>query len=136
MNIEEFERKLNRRPLRQVPTEWRATILQAATGSSLAFAEQRRGFSWRELFWPSPSAWVSLATVWVLILILNLASTEPEAEGLAPKYPVPANGQLLMALEQQRRLRAELMDTTAVVATDDATPPKPRSQSRSAIHRA
>ncbi len=69
MSFDDFENKLRRQPMREIPPQWRRDILAAARLAAPAAPR------WREFLWPCPQAWASLAAVWALILALHLAST-------------------------------------------------------------
>jgi hypothetical protein len=80
MNPDDFERQLQRQSFRPVPVEWRAEILAASATAvrpapkpSLGSVLNARLSS---LLWPCPQAWAGLASAWVLILAVNLASRE------------------------------------------------------------
>lgn len=92
MNLDDFEQHLARQPLRNLPAEWRAEILDAArepaprgaqsprppAPESLFASLTAKTARWREWFWPSPAAWGALAACWVGVLFLNLAAA-PDA---------------------------------------------------------
>ncbi len=108
--------------MRQVPGHWRAQILQTAKqverrGSRV---ESQNKASWiYQLLWPCPQAWGALAAVWVLVLVLNFAGSEKAEVGVA-KASVESR-EVLMAVKQQSRFRAELMSASD---TPVAEPPK------------
>lgn len=136
MNPEDFEKRLQRQPLRQLPSEWRADILHAATA-----ANARRSivnwplfiFSklWRELIWPARRIWVGFAFVWVAIVAVNFADAE-KSGGLEASTKVPL-GNLITVWQQQQELLTEL---NSPESPDMDKPrhslPKPRSDRRSA----
>src|ERR1041384_6724403 len=121
MNSDDFEQRLQRQPLREVPPEWRAGILAAAGAPSTVSAKSEtdgqagrgggrgsRPAVWlHELLWPCPQAWASLVAVWGVILVLNTVTGVPastaEKQGSAPS---PA---LLAALEEQERFLSEFL---------------------------
>ena len=98
---EQFEQRLSRQPLRQIPGEWRAEILAAAREA------QRPGTATRHprsllstinhqlstLLWPHPKAWAGLAAVWVFIFAVNF-SMRDKSPGIAEKVcaAVAGNG--------------------------------------------
>jgi len=65
-----FEEKLRNQPFRQVPASWQREIINVAPAPS-----------WREWLWPSPVAWGAVATVWVLIALLQWAAPQPRGNG-------------------------------------------------------
>jgi len=127
MKPDDFEKQLEHQPLREIPAEWRDEILGAArAGHRLqlsTFGFQRSSW-WRELLWPCPQAWAGLAAVWMLILAMNAASREPMAA--AGSRTSLHLRELIAALQEQRRLFSELIETSA----PDKPPgnaPQPRS---------
>ena len=144
MNPDDFEKRLQRQPLRQMPPEWREGILSAAHHASPAHHAPRTAqlvFPSRsllstinhllsDLLWPRPAAWAGLAAVWVVILGLN-AATQDASRALA-KQASPVSPQLLMAFQEQERLLAELIGPRETPAAERPKPalPRPRSERR------
>jgi len=121
MKPDDFERKLERQPVRRVPAGWRAEILRTAeTAASRDEAElvPHQKAWWRELLWPCPQAWAGLAALWMVIWFLNVASREP-GQGARTAGTPPAR-EALMALKERRRMLAEL-----ACPPEPAEPPKP-----------
>lgn len=85
---------------------------------------------WHELIWPCRHAWAGMATVWVLLLTLQLASRDSTAV-VARKTP-PPSPEVLMVLRQQKLLLAELVERPELRAADrpKVVPPRPRSERR------
>lgn len=89
---------------------------------------------WRELIWPSRRAWVGLSAVWLVIgaadLELKASSPWRLAERSAPAQVV------VQAVEEQRRLLAELLPSTQRPPAEPPPPeaplpsPRPRSEGR------
>src|ERR1039458_52541 len=103
-NMDEFEQFLKKQPLREVPPAWRAEILPSA-----AQPEAVQPTWWSVWLWPSPAAWTGLACVWIVILVLNVATRPSEAERqLAERSPAPSHD-MALALAQQRRELAQLL---------------------------
>jgi hypothetical protein len=139
--FKEFERRVSNQPLKQVPGEWRAEILAAVAADANRRHEVSREFtfaatvgSWLStILWPHPKAWAGLATVWMLILALNLSMHErgpvPEAKAAAPTQAVMAE------LRQQHKLYAELIGTTDPRDADrqPLLRPRPRSERAEAL---
>lgn len=130
MNMDDFEQQLRKQPIRPVPAAWRKEILSAAR----AEAEKNRitGFivfwaALREWLWPAPQAWAGLAVVWVAVLCLQFAPVSGPGSTETARVKIPAEAELALVLEEQRRLRAELLDETPKAATSTMTP-RPRSQ--------
>ncbi len=135
MNRDDFEKRLERQPMRAVPPEWRAQILREATAAvpdrrNTAGKERQPGTAatawWRELLWPRPLAWASLAAAWVVIAILHSAT--PAAPTLAAQ-PTASSSAVLQHFAEQRRELAGLLDTaTGPEAPHTTNPSGPRSQ--------
>jgi hypothetical protein len=102
--MNEFERKLQRQPFRDVPAQWRAEIVPS--GEALPRASD---WTWRDWFWPAPQAWAGLAAIWLLLALLNsLAPRQASARAMdvarANSVPVAS----LFAFQTHARLVAEL----------------------------
>jgi hypothetical protein len=124
--MDEFEKLLSKQPLREVPPAWRKEILSVLPGPKAV------GPRWREWLWPSPVAWAGLACIWVVILMLNVA-TRPSAmeRQLAERSPVPSPD-VALALARQRSELAQLLGSTveSPVEPKRRYPPGPQSESR------
>src|SRR5450759_3719478 len=121
MNTEDFEKRLQREPVRQIPGEWREQILSAARQASLPQQAPRtthhapRSASLLSTFyhqlsallWPHPTARAGLAAVWLMILGINL-TTQNDSTVIA-KRTSPASPQVFMAFQEQERLLIELI---------------------------
>jgi hypothetical protein len=82
---------------------------------------------WRELIQPSRRIWAGLACVWVLIAMLNLASSEPAMKIAAQSKP--PSGEEVRALIEQRRMFTQLIGPLSEPAyTQKRTSPGPRSE--------
>jgi hypothetical protein len=135
--MNEFEQKLSRQSLRQIPGDWRAEILSAAEPAAdvrrPTFAARRSLLSTlnhqlTNIFWPHPKAWAGLAAVWILIFALNFTmrdKTPVVAEKISPPSP-----EVVAELRQQRLLFAELIGSTETRVADRQKffLPKPRSE--------
>ena len=124
--MDEFEQFLKKQPLREVPPAWRAGILPPA-----AQPETVQPTGWREWLWPAPAAWAGLACVWVVILVLNVATRPLAAERqLADRSPAPSHD-MALALAQQQRELAQLLGSPAEspAETKRRYPPGPQSES-------
>src|ERR1039457_4444776 len=109
MNTEDFEKRLQRQPLRQIPGEWREEILSAAREASLPEHAPRTTHhvpakasllstlhhQLSTLLWPHPTAWAGLAAVWLVILGINL--TTRDASQAVAKHVSPVSPQVFMA---------------------------------------
>ena len=119
--MDDFEQKLQRQPLRQIPGEWREEILVAADVNrrnrpvrefTFAATTFRRLLSTLNhqlstLLWPHPKAWAGLAAVWILILAVDF-SLRDKAQVMAEKS-APPSPEVIVELRQQQRLLAELI---------------------------
>ena len=139
MNSDDFEKQLQRQPLRQIPSEWRDEILSVARNAEAAGAaatslDHPRAASemtaswWREWLWPCPEAWAGLAAVWLVILGVNVTAPSPETQ-MAAKPLVPQH-EVSTQLAEQRRELARLLDLTldSTPAARPGSPPGPRSE--------
>lgn len=136
-NPDPFEERLRRQPLRQPPQSWRAEILATArqdstTRGSSVPGEARETLSARlgAFLWPSPVAWAGLAAVWLLILGLNLATSDKPP--IVAKAPSSSASQLYFALRDQDRLLRELIgpaDPGQPLAPKRREPPMPQPRS-------
>jgi len=132
---EQFEKRLQRLPLRKAPAAWREEILSAARK-----AESPRHASpvtWQSLIatlnsrlstllWPHPRAWAGLAAAWVLICALNFTYRD-DAPPASARRAAPPSPQLREMLREQERLLAELVEDTPVVNRPKTGPPRPHS---------
>ena len=145
MSTEDFEKRLQRQPLRQIPSEWRAEILSAARQASLAqHAPRTTQHAHRPasllstihhqlstLLWPHPVAWAGLAAVWLVILGLGYAMREP-APRAEVRYAAPPSPEMRAMLQPQAQLLAELVGPLEKPQAQRPRPaaPQPRSQRR------
>ena len=133
MKPDDFESRLKRQPLRQVPAAWRGEILAAAVSNSRFSTLDSRPSWLSTLFWPNPKAWGTLAAAWAVIFAMNIWLRDkpaPVAETLAP----PPR-EVIVALEQQRRLFAELIGQSSAPEAVPQNPflPRPRSERRNEL---
>ncbi len=151
MNSDDFEQYLQRQPIRPVPTEWRREILSAVAAVppnnaadkplwrfrvvDLVTASTPK-LGWREWFWPSPAAWATLATVWLVIctglviVVTHLTASETPAIA-ASKTPLPAPQILTMVVENRQLIeKLKLMDVAPVPNDTSSTMPGPQSERR------
>ena len=130
--MEQFERRLRRQPVKEIPTEWRAEIL-AATQTTSRPRPRASFFSTLNsqlstVFWPHPKAWAGLAAVWIFILVLNF-STRDSSPQLAVKS-TPPSPEVIVQLKKQQRMFAELVGSYEPKDADrqKSFSPKPRSE--------
>jgi hypothetical protein len=139
---DQFEQRLSRQPLRQIPAGWREEILVAAdvyrrnrpvrefTFAATTFRESLSTLNAQlaALLWPHPAAWAGLAAVWILILAMDFSARDRSpamAANSAP--PSPA---VMLELRQQQRLLAELIGSRDTSDADRSKSfvPHPRSE--------
>jgi hypothetical protein len=142
MNTEDFEKRLQRQPLRQIPGEWREGILSAARQASPSEHAPRTTHhvsparsllstlhhQLSTILWPHPTAWAGLAAVWLVILGVNL--TTRDASTVVAKRAALVSPQVFMAFQEQERLLAELIGPRdpPVAERPKPAPPRPRSE--------
>ena len=132
MNMDDFEQRLQRQPLRQMPAEWRGEILDAATSCHPSLATRHSFLSTLNhqlstILWPHPKAWAGLAAVWILIFCMDF-SMRDTTPAVAEKA-VPPSPEVIVELKQQQRMLAELIGVSQ--ARDAELPrflPLPRSE--------
>ena len=78
-------------------------------------------------------AWAGLASVWLVILGINL--TTRDATTVAARHAAPAAPQVFMAFQEQERLLSELIGPrdTPVAERPKPGPARPRSEGRRAL---
>ena len=136
MKLDDFEQKLSRQPLRQIPAEWRGEILAVAMGRGAKVEGRGQKGCWRStlvsrlstLLWPHPAAWAGLAAVWILIFTVDF-SVRDKAPVMAEKS-APPSPEVMVELRQQQRLLAELIGPRDTSDADRSKcfVPRPRSE--------
>jgi hypothetical protein len=130
MNMDDFEQKLQRQPLRPIPGEWRGEILSAAERAS----RPAPGASFLSIFnsqlstilWPHPKAWAGLAAAWILIFAVDFSMRDTTP--VVAEKAVPPSPEVIVELKQQQRMLAELIGASQA---RDAEPPRFSPQPRS-----
>ena|ERR1043166_4468589 len=140
MNSDDFEKRLERQPLRQVPSGWREEILRTASASvpnperktRNIFSLSTLSYQLSTILWPHPKAWAGLAAVWVLIFALNVASREHTPQ--VAKKAAPASPEMIVGLRDQQKLLAELIGAsdTREIEQPKRFPAQPHSERRRA----
>jgi hypothetical protein len=136
MKPDNFEQKLQRQPLKEIPAEWRGEILTVATGRESKVESRGQEGCWRStlasclstLLWPHPRAWAGLAAVWILIFAVNFSMRDPSP--VRAQKSSPPSPEVIVELRQQQRLLAELIgprDTSDTDRSKSFVPP-PRSE--------
>lgn len=113
--MNDFESELKKQPTRPVPEHWRAQIL---AGTRISKREQQPW--WAALLWPSPKAWSALAAAWVVMIGFSAVTRESSSREEAPEAT-----QIRMAMEEKRRLQAEIEEASLRLEEQQ---PKPRSE--------
>jgi len=134
---DQFEQRLQRQPLREMPSAWREEILSAAHKTESShhrsperLAAQKRGEGgWRARFWPHPTAWGALAAVWLVILGLHFTAHETTINNFA-RHSAPPSREMRELLREQERLFAELVGPIEKPDADRPRGVAPRSQRR------
>jgi len=130
--MNDFEQRLRQVPVKSVPADWRAEILAAAATQSVMVPREswwtRLNTQLHALLWPHPKAWAGLATVWILILLLNVSSrdgTSVRVENSAPPSP-----EMQAEIRQQQQLLVELVGASEPRDADrpKTAPLQPRTQ--------
>lgn len=128
MNSDDFEKRLQRQPLREIPPEWREKILQGAETPRHSSSVIRHSFlstlnsKLSTVLWPHPKAWAGLAALWLVIAVVHFASSDSTVQ--VAKKAEPPSPETLVILQQQQRLLAELVGPAA---PRDADRPKPNT---------
>jgi len=136
MNSDPFERRLQSQPLREIPSKWRSEILskaRQASSPSNPISPWRRALSTlnaqlSSTLWPSPKAWAGLASIWFVLLIVNV-STNDKSTAVAKATSRPAPEQIMVWREQERLL-TELIGPQEISVADRPkhAAPGPRSE--------
>lgn len=125
MNSDDFEKKLERQPMRAVPAGWRAQILREARLA--ATPEPSAWRAWvRELLWPRPMAWACLAATWVAIVILHMAT--PTGPAVVANQSSSPRETMQCFAEQRRELAALLNLSAETTAPQKSKAAGPRSE--------
>ena len=106
--MNEFEKQLASQPLKSIPPEWRAQILneaQARAPRDIPGAKSNRLWWLRELVWPCPQAWGALAAVWIVIAAFKFTTPNSSTANAGEI----AKNQTISVSEQRREL-ANLLD--------------------------
>ena len=108
MNFDDFEKKLQHQPLRQIPANWRESILQAAQEQTASGTQhlliRAVLITWCELIQPCRYAWSSMATLWLAFWMINShMKFRPPPARMANSSPA-ASEQIRSFAEQQRVL--------------------------------
>jgi hypothetical protein len=133
MNLDDFEKQIQRQLLRPVPSEWREEILRRATPAPRASAIHRLSLVTRHFLWPHPGAWAALAMSWIVIVTVQLACSDRTSRD-TKKIERPSL-ETVTVLPQQTRMLAELFGQPPPKDADRPKPnaSQPRSERRTKI---
>lgn len=133
-NDEQFEQRLRRQALRQIPSDWRGEFL--ASVRKQVVAESKRAAKTptlehfrqllAEIFRPNRRAWAGLAAIWVVILAVNLSIRDGSEMASSEKPPEPTP-EIRELLRHQEQLFAELLGEETPDANRRRVTPQPRS---------
>lgn len=132
---EKFEQHLSHQRMRPIPAAWREEILAAAGRASQLESRtpEQSGPSTlvarlSAFFWPHPAAWAGLAAIWILILAVDF-SVRDQTPALVER-PAPPSPEVIVQLQQQQRLLAELLGPREAGDADrsKSLAPRPRSE--------
>ena len=135
VEMDQFERRLSRQPLRRVPAEWREDILAVAGRESRVESRGQRQHQslsvirrLSSVLWPHPVAWAGLAALWVFIFTVSFTLHE-NPPVMAEKLSPPTT-EVIVEVRQQQRLLAELIGPRDVRDADRSKSlmPRPRSE--------
>jgi hypothetical protein len=132
MKPDDFEQCLSRRPLKEIPSGWRAEILAVAERASRP--KPRASFlstlnaQLSTFLWPHPRAWAGLAAVWILIFAVDFSMRDKSpmvAEKISPPSP-----EIIAELKKEHLMYAELIGARDTSDADRSKlrVPSPRSE--------
>ncbi|HEY5231973.1 MAG TPA: hypothetical protein VIK35_00365 [Verrucomicrobiae bacterium] len=133
--MDDFEKQIQRQPLRHIPGEWRAEILSATDGAKISRHPSLVTRHWLStlnhqlstIFWPHPKAWAGLAAAWIFIFAVNF-SMRDKSPVVAEKVSPPSQ-EMIAELKKEHRMYAEMIGANQ---TREAEPakffPRPRTE--------
>jgi hypothetical protein len=141
MKEDDFEHELQLQQFREIPDQWREEIISSAR--QVCKLESQRAKTKEQvrvtllslrsrlstLFWPSQKAWAGLASIWLLIGVVNIKTAGTAKIVFLPTRQEPL-GEMMSAWKDQEKLLTELVelhDSTAVEPPKRFAP-KPRSE--------
>lgn len=137
MNTDDFEKELERRPLRPVPNAWREEILATArqnlpTPNAATHIDSPT--AWRALLSHFPIAWGAVAAIWLIIIGANMLMSESTSAVVAGAS-VPVEHEAMTVWNLQRvefgLLANQSMDRSRPAPKPAVTPGAPRSDRES-----
>ena len=137
MNTDDFEKKLQRQPLKHIPGDWRELILQTAQDrTSCAAAKRSKSvliravqIAWRELIQPCRYAWSGMAALWLIFWLIN-ARTGVTENPRQIATSTRSGFERIRVFEEQRRVLVELTGPNDLSPAEPSRPAhaKPRSE--------
>jgi hypothetical protein len=135
MKPDDFEKRLQSQPLRQIPTEWREQILRGASSSQDQPATLRHSFlstlihQLSAALWLKPAAWAGVAAGWAVIFALQSTQTHTGRVATASAQRPSTS---IMSFKEEQQTLAELMGNNQPDDMDRPrhAAPKPRSELR------
>jgi len=132
--MNEYEQKLSRQSLKEIPGEWRAEILANCRGSKVEGREQESRWPstlvsrLSTIFWPHPKAWAGLAAAWIFIFALNFSMRETSPR-IAEKVSPPSQ-EMIAELKKEHLMYAELIGARDISDADRSKlrVPSPRTE--------
>jgi hypothetical protein len=123
----QFEERLRRQSLRQIPSAWREEIIanaravadaerQATTGKTVSENQAALIAGWRLIFARLPLAWASLAALWIAIIGVNLM------------LPTPMVSVAVQDSASDRMAELAALDSTALDSEPARAPQPPASE--------
>jgi hypothetical protein len=136
MSMDDFEKKLQRQPLRQIPGGWRQAILRTAQERASSAVQHPEPvllramlITWRELIQPCRYAWSGMAALWLIFWMVN-ANMELGDRSKRTEMPTRAASERIRFLEEQRQVLVELSGPIDLSPAEPSrrTHPKPHSE--------
>jgi hypothetical protein len=136
MNTDDFEKKLQRQPLRQIPGYWREAILRTAQEQGSSSAQRSQPvlirallITWRELIQPCRYAWSGMAALWLIFWMVN-SRMQPADNPRRMEPSTRVASERIRFLEEQRRVLVELTGPIDLSPAEPSrrAPPKPHSE--------
>jgi hypothetical protein len=133
MNSDDFEKLLQQQSIRSIPGEWRQEILQKAKAASvpqLKTHDSKLRTALSELFWPCRQAWIGMAAIWLLLLVINSGLNNGKKTQFAGRPEAVLA--MLQAMQEQKQLLTELIPPTSKQPAEPPrrNQPQPRSETQ------
>jgi hypothetical protein len=135
MNQDSFEDKLSRQPMKSVPGDWRKEILSQAGKASHAHASLAKvvrvnpaglaeiiGTKLKEWLWPHPVAWGGLASLWLIILGLNMITPQPRSFYAQNRLHATDQPRASVTAVEHNTLRKEMLEMSMIHLSRESKP--------------